>query len=198
MNGFVTLPDQHRRVRYEATEQWAIAFFNKFRGMGDAIETFARICINRIQKRAKNQTVNAMIQGTSATLAKRSILEYRRRCRTDLQHLGALTRFVHPIHDELLYSVHRDAVIDFIPTIKGIMCNHPDIVTSVPLDATASLGMTFQPFDSKTAPIGQFELDEAHEVDWIPKELHGKKLDAIMMQSVMDYMFSTRKELLGF
>lgn len=198
MNGFVTLPDHHRRVRFEATEQWAISFFNKWRDQSPALETFARICINRIQKRAKNQTVNAIIQGTSATLAKRSILEYRHRCNADLARLKPLTRFVHPIHDELLYSVHRDAVIDFIPAIKEIMCNHPDIVKSVPLDATASLGMTFQPFNTKTAPLGQFELDEAHEVDWIPAELHGKKLDAIMMQNVMDYMFNTRKELLGF
>src|SRR3546814_869818 len=74
--GFVTLPDGHRRARYEATQAWASAMRHKFAEIdaSPSLGNYADLAIRRIQSRARNQAVNAMIQGSCATLAKQSIL----------------------------------------------------------------------------------------------------------------------------
>ncbi|WP_163333551.1 DNA polymerase, partial [Klebsiella aerogenes] len=85
-----------------------------------------RWIMRKIQKRAGNQTVNALIQGTCATLAKRSIV------RTIL-HFRSLGwgdrefRFLIPIHDELVWSVHQDLAVPFIRDAHRIMVSHDDI-----------------------------------------------------------------------
>jgi len=34
------------------------------------------------------------------------------------------SRFMMPIHDELVYSVHRDYLMEFIPMFREVMCDH--------------------------------------------------------------------------
>src|SRR3546814_14613988 len=67
--GFVTLPDGHRRARYEATQAWASAMRHKFAEIdaSPSLGNYADLAIRRIQSRARNQAVNAMIQGSCAT-----------------------------------------------------------------------------------------------------------------------------------
>lgn len=205
-DGYVTLPDGHRRYRYEATNAWKVdmmAMFGNYvtctnmnlspneqfwSNPEDPVHKFANEMIRATSTRAKNQAVNSLIQGSCATLAKRSIL----RIREEIKKNGWRARFMLPIHDELLFSVHKDEVIEFAKVVKRIMCTHPDIVQNMALDASAAIGLTFEPF-GKTAKFGQIELDEAPAVDWLPKEVWGKKLDDSHQKLVLDYLFQTER-----
>ena len=71
--GYVKLPDQHRRYRYECTEEWKRSFVDKFRSYDQGVNTFWSQCADSIQRRGGNQGINALVQGTNATIAKRSI-----------------------------------------------------------------------------------------------------------------------------
>ena len=190
--GYIELPDHHRRVRFEATPAWAAIMRAKFaRFNHPAISWFGEQVIRRIQRRAQNQIINARIQGTNATLAKRSIV----RINAAIGSLGWTdreARFMFPVHDELVYSVHRDRVCEFIPLAQTVMTTHPDIVPSLPLDCTPSVGLTFQPWHKKDAPFGQIELYEAPEVEWLPKEFHGKRLPPEYWTRVVDFLFQQR------
>ena len=110
-DGYITLPDGHRHVRYEATEAWMIEWMRKFEleDQGDYNRLINWIG-QKIRKRAFNQSVNAYIQGTCATIAKRSIL----RVNQMIEQKGWDARFMMPIHDELLWSVHHEIVPEFV------------------------------------------------------------------------------------
>jgi DNA polymerase I-like protein with 3'-5' exonuclease and polymerase domains len=213
--GFITLPDNLRRVRYEATSEWQKVMFEKFSALDFAeggdfyspkpFSNFANVVLQKIRKRAANQAVNARIQGTCATLAKRSILrtetKIQRRieeCANDWRARERRTRFISPIHDELVYNNHRDVAVPFIADLKGIMKDHPDIVRTLPVDCTASVGLNFRPFSSKLNPIGQFELDEAQAVEWLDPSLYDKKLDTDHQRLVIDKLFEARMDTYGF
>lgn len=185
-NGFITLPDHHRRVRREATAFWHRAMMEKFMALdaGSGMRGYAELALKRIQGRAKNQLVNAMIQGTCATLAKRSILAMREKIK------GSSARFMMPIHDELVYSVHRSEALETMKHLREAMCNHPEIVTTLPLACSVAMGRTFRPFDSSNPAFSQIELDEALPIEGvIPKELEGKALNDNQVEEVLDYMF---------
>lgn len=188
-NGFVELPDHHRRVRLEATPMWAAAMTRKFADISaaPAMLSYAALAIKRIQSRAKNQAVNAKIQGTCATLAKRTIL----RVIAEIERRGwqKLVRFMVPIHDELVWSVHRDIVEEFIAVLRFIMADHKDIIKTLPLHCTVSLGRTFKPYDSENPAFSQIELDEAVPLaGLIPQELEGKPLDDDMVRRVIAFV----------
>lgn len=212
-NGFVTLPDGHRRVRIEATDAWYVAMRRKFADVcaDPAVMNFCDLALPRIQTRAKNQFVNSMIQGSCATLAKRSILNIRKRVNQDgvrfldqftdaekatasmrqriIQQKGA--RFMLPIHDELLFSVHRDYVPEFIPILREGMCNHPDLIRTLPLHCNVAIGRTFKPFDSKRPAFSQIELDEATPIEGvIGEEWEGKALPNEMLPGIVDWMMA--------
>jgi DNA polymerase I-like protein with 3'-5' exonuclease and polymerase domains len=191
-DGFTMLPDGHRRVRTECTALWQDIMFKKFSRYEDVgCDNLAREVIRSIKARANNQIVNSRIQGSCATLAKRSII----RIDKEIKARGWDARFMLPIHDELLYSVHKDQVIEFSKMQYKAMCeNHKDIVPNLPLHATAAVGLTFEPF-SKSAPLGQIEFDEAPDVDWLPKSSWGGPLDDTGKQAVLDYLFSTRDQM---
>lgn len=162
-DGFLTLPDGHRRVRYEATPEWATFMKNQFRQREEymglqskALTSFGGLVVKSLQTRANNQGINALVQGTNAFVAKRSILRIIERGMKE----GLRFRFMMPIHDELVWSVHRDDVVPFIAIAKDVMRNHPDVFKKLKLDCTASVGRTFEPWDAKKAPKGQVELDE--------------------------------------
>lgn len=185
-DSFVTLPDGHRRVRYEATYEWeniARKMFGLHRD--EAITRFGNEIIRATKTRAGNQLINALIQGSCATLAKRSVLSIIDRIKSE----GLDANFKLTIHDELLFSVHKDHVVRFIKMAKEVMCNHPQIIKNLKIDATASIGLTFEPYHAEKAPLGQIELDEA------PAFLgfgDGVKLNDEQITSVVDYLFERR------
>ena len=186
-NGFVELPDGHKRVKWEATYEWKNLVTQLFKMSGDVgIERFGNEIIRDIHRRAGNQMVNAMIQGSCATLAKRSIIRISKK----IQEMGLRARVIMPIHDELVASVHKDDVIKYIRMAKEVMANHPDIIKKLKVHSTASIGLTFEPYDADKAPYGQVELDE------IPKNFLGMQADGVMtedeIQKTIDHLFEVR------
>lgn len=190
MNGYVQLPDGLIRWRKEATQQWAAIMRQKFQATGNpAIIQFGELVVKRVFNRAGNQMVNAHIQGSCATLAKRSIL----RMRDEIPKHQLRARFMFPVHDELVYSVHRDDVVRFKPVLREAMCNHPDIVKNLVLNCAFSVGNNYQAYGKKN-PFGQFELDEWD--DSYPIDIPGKKglpLDDNEIQLVLDYLATGRQ-----
>ena len=195
-NGFVTLPDGHRYVRYEATDLWAADWCDKFLLQTLGSENYnavIRFIMRKIQKRAGNQTVNALIQGTCATLAKRSIV----RTIKYFQSLGWTNRefrFLVPIHDELVWSVHQDLAVPFIRNAHRIMIDHGDIFKNCKLDSSPAIGVTFEPWNEKKAYGGQIELFEP-EAAVVGKERAGKRLDDQGILDVVEYLKQQRTRM---
>lgn len=187
-NGYVQLPDGHRRVRYEATDEWLIEFLAKFEIKGvDDYNNVIRWIANKIQKRAHNQAVNARIQGNCATLAKRSA----RRIVDEIKNMGLDARFMIPIHDELVASVHRSQVAPYIRMAHRIMTDHPDLYKLCKLDASPSVGLTFEPWNAKKAPFGQVELNE---LPAIGIGTPGKKVaDDGEIEAVVEYLYDRKR-----
>ena len=189
--GIVHLPDGHTRIRYESTYDWANQMRAKFSRYGEIVTKFGELVIKKIQTRSGNQAVNALIQGTCATLAKRSIL----RIREGIKNLDLDARFMFPVHDELVFSVHKYDLIPFIKLLRSVMCNHPDIVTTLKLDCAVAIGFNYLGWDEKTNPVGQIELDECSKLPIFDKEKWGSKLPEEDYGKVVDYLFKTREEL---
>lgn len=189
MSGYIQLPDGHRRYRWEATYEWqnlARRMFDAFQDKG--ISRFGGEIIRALKSRAGNQIVNSLIQGTSATLAKRSVLAIIKA----VAESGLHAKFKMPIHDELLFSVPRNEVVQFIKLAKSIMCYHPSVVQNLKLYATASVGLTFEPFNEKTAPMGQIEIDEAPAILGFGD---GVILCDTQIESAMDFLFDQKAKL---
>jgi DNA polymerase I-like protein with 3'-5' exonuclease and polymerase domains len=187
VHGFIVLPDGHRRVKYEVTRDWAEAMRKKFSDLSAApgLVAYGDVAIKRLQGRGRNQVVNAMIQGTCATLAKRSLLRLKELCG------DAPYRLMMPIHDELVFSVHKDYVMDFIPLLRKAMTEHPTIVKTLPLHCTVAIGRTFRPFNKKDPKLSQIELDEAQKIDGIVgDDLEGKPLPDEKVRELLEFMFS--------
>lgn len=180
--GYVELPDGHRRVRFEATAQWWLAMQRKFaqQGGGHAVEKFSELFMKAAQTRARNQAVNAMIQGSCAGMAKQAILRIRQTADPRFY------RFMMPIHDELLFSVHKDYVLEFIVLMKAAMNTQTTFVKNLPLHCTVAIGKTFGVKD-------QIELDEASPIDGvIPKEYEGLPIPENIIQNVVNYIMESK------
>ncbi len=197
--GKVLLPDGHTRTRYEATQQWFDQFTDKFMihdgGQDDAVGRYNAMWIyiaGQIQKRAFNQAVNSMVQGSCAALAKRSVLAIEAKKKV-LGYTDREVRFMMPIHDELLYSVHRDIVPEAVKLVRGTMIDHPDLFQHCKLDASPAVGLTFEPWHVEKAPIGQIELFEAPKLDFLPETVWGGRLNDDQTNGVVDYLFTQRR-----
>lgn len=198
-NGYITLPDGHRRVRFEATPLWNQYFCDKFmlpNARGDELarrfNAVIQFMARKIQTRANNQLVNSYIQGSCATIAKRSVL----RINEKMKNVGwgpREARFMIPIHDELVFSVHRNIVPEFIGLARGTMIDHPDIFKTCKLDASPSVGLTFEPWHEKKAPTGQVEIFEAPPLDFVPKDKINGRLNDDETRGVVEYLFEQRK-----
>lgn len=188
--GYITLPDGHRRTKFEATYEWQILWRERFAATGSqGLINFGKLFVQKITNRAGNQMVNSMIQGSCATLAKRSILKIRRR----IQELALRARFMIPIHDELVFSVHKDDVIAFLKMAKHEMCHHPEIIRHLCVDATASIGRNFEPYHPEKAPLGQIEVDEAPLLPgFLPENTQDQKLNDEQIQAVLAYLFQEK------
>jgi DNA polymerase I-like protein with 3'-5' exonuclease and polymerase domains len=165
--GFVQLPDHHRRVRLEATPSWNSCMMRKFADISasPAMLAYAELALKRIRSRALNQAVNAKVQGSCAALAKRSIL--RMLAEIERRGWGDRCRFMVPIHDELVWSVHRDLVEEFIPVLRAVMTTHPDLYPTLPLHCTVSVGTDVQAVRQKNPAFSQIELDEAAPIEGV-------------------------------
>jgi DNA polymerase I-like protein with 3'-5' exonuclease and polymerase domains len=191
--GYVELPDGHWRTRFECTWDWQRAMKQKFIDIAasPSMERYADLAIRRIQSRSKNQVVNAVIQGTCATLAKRSVLTLQKLCAVAGLEWRKDYRLMMPIHDELVFSVRRECVMQFIPLLRQAMTNHKDIVKTLPLNCTVAIGRTFRPFNKADPRLSQIELDEAQMIEGvIPKELEGTVLGEDKIAELLDYMFA--------
>ena len=180
--GYVELPDGQRRERYEATAKWWLQMQRKFaaQGGGRAMEAFSELFMKGMRSRAKNQAVNAMIQGSCAGMAKQAILAVRERADP------RFARFMMPIHDEVVFSVHKDYVLEFIPLLKECMNTQPTFVNNLPLHCTVAIGRTFGVKD-------QIELDEASPIPGvIPDEYEDKALPEPIIQNVVNYIMESK------
>jgi DNA polymerase I-like protein with 3'-5' exonuclease and polymerase domains len=185
-DGWVELPDGHRRVRWEATSEWAYHFGNKL-PKGDSRQTRVNTEITkRIQRRALNQFVNAKVQGTNAFVAKRSILTLTRN--KDLP-----ARFMFPVHDELVCSVPRSRVWEASQIIRSTMMDHPDVFSKCKLDATVSFGLNYEPFSMKKQKLGQVEMHEAPEAPFVSPENIGKYMTQAEVENGVEWLFEQRK-----
>lgn len=184
IDGYTRLPDGNVRYRFESTPMWAEYMRQKFRSYGTAVAKFGDICIKKIQNRSGNQAVNSRIQGLCATLAKRSIY----RMEEVIREKGYRAVFKFPVHDELVYSVHRDDAVAFMRDLWHVMCNHPDIVKTLKLDAAMAIGRNYLGWDKDKNLQGQIELDEASKVPCLPESRWGQKLNDAERQLVVDYV----------
>lgn len=198
-DGTIQLPDGHRRVRYEATNQWLINFKQKFDlGNGPEMATYNALVhwiAKKIQKRAHNQGVNSVVQGTCATIAKRTAIRVMAR----MKEMGwdfRIMRLMVPIHDELVFSIHHKHVLEGIQMLGECMNNHPDIFKACKLDSSPALGVTFEPYDAKKAPGGQIELYEAPKLPGVlPEETAGQRLNDDQVLSVVDYLMFQKRQM---
>lgn len=186
--GYTDICDGHRRVRPEARMRFVDEFMSKW-PLGDEqnLAMVVRDMARRLQRRAGNVLVNAKIQGGCAAVTKRSILSTRR-WKREVGLDDRVLNFKWPTHDELTFSVRRDLVADVMPEIRRIMCGHPDLFKRVLLDASASVGRTFEPWNSKTALRGQVELMEP-PAEIVGEARAGKPLDRAGIEEVVDYLF---------
>lgn len=186
VDGYVQLPDGHRRTMWPASDQWATVTEKMFDGYLQqgyvGIYKFGTKIIKSVRSRSNNQVVNSLIQGSCATLAKRSVLGINKA----IAESGLRASFKMAIHDELVFSVHRDDVIAFIHMAKKIMCHHPEIIKNLKIDATASIGRTFEPYDPKNPKMTQIEIDEAPEILGFEE---GSKLNDDEIKKLIDYIF---------
>ena len=198
-NGFIQLPDGHRRVRWEATNQWIMSFKQKFdMGNGPEMATYNALVhwiAKKIQKRAHNQGVNAIVQGTCATIAKRTAIRVMAR----MKEMGwdfRILRLMVPIHDELVFSVHHKYAVEAVHLLGDVMNNHPDIFKACKLDSSPALGVTFEPYDAKKAPGGQIELYEAPSLPGVlPENTEGERLSDDHIRAVADYLMFQKRQL---
>lgn len=188
INGYVQLPDKLIRYRFEATYEWAAIMRSKFAQHGPVIANFGELVIKKVMSRAGNQCVNAKIQGSNATMTKRSILTMQNK----IKEQGFRARFLFPCHDELIYSVHKDDVVRFVPVLREVMCTHPGVVKDLVLNVQVAIGKNYWAFDATDNPYGQLELDEWSKKYPVPELEHmdGKKLDKSQIPLVLRYLFS--------
>ena len=194
IHGFVTLPDGHRRNRFEVTQEWRVALERKFADISVAppMLLYGQTAAKRLMGRGRNQVVNSMVQGTNAALAKRSMINIKKACEEAGIPWGVEgARLMMPVHDELVFSVRKQYLLKFIPLLRKAMAEHPQIVKNLPLNCTVAIGRTFRPFDSKNPKLSQIELDEAQAIPGIvEKELEGTKLSDDKVAELVDWMFT--------
>ena len=183
--GYVELPDHLRRYRFEATSLWAEMMQGKFNHLG--VPDFGRQCIRRIQARAGNQSVNALVQGLCATYAKRKL--YRAMFK-DIPRLGLRARVMTLVHDELVVSVHRDDVMKAKDYLYELMIDGEGIFNNVVIDSSMAMGRNYLAFNADTNPKGLVELMEMDKkLPCIPEDRWGQKATDNEVGLILDYMF---------
>jgi len=183
--GYVELPDHLRRYRFEATGLWAEMMQGKFDHL--SVSDFGRQCVRRIQARAGNQAVNALVQGLCATYAKRKL--YRAMFK-DIPRLGLRARVMTLVHDELVVSVHREDVFKAKDYLYELMIDGEGIFDNVVIDSSMAMGRNYLAFNADTNPKGLVELMEMDKnLPCIPETRWGQKATDNEVGLILDYMF---------
>ena len=193
-HGWVELPDGHRRYRQEATAEWLLHWLRKWplddgprnEGFNGVVHEIAR----KIQKRSYNQLVNAMVQGLCAALMKRTILRFRAAFKAK-GWTKRDCRIMIPIHDELVFSVRRKLVHEFLTMSRDIMADHKDLFPTLALDSSPAIGLNFEPWHPVKAPFGQIELYEPPKLI-VGENLADTRLDEDGVNLVLDYLFHSK------
>lgn len=184
-HGFVILPDGHSRIRYESTYTWADQMRAKFAQYGPTVVNFGALVIKKTQNRSGNQAVNSMIQGTAATLAKRTLLTLTKL----IKDRGFAARIMFVVHDELVVSIRKDLILEFKPLMREVMLTHPEIVKVMKLDCSCAIGRNYLAYDHLKNPYGQIELDEFSKVEGLMEDKWGQRLNDSEVSNVIDYLF---------
>jgi DNA polymerase I-like protein with 3'-5' exonuclease and polymerase domains len=183
--GFVQLPDNLIRYRYEATQEWYDLMMVKFQRLG--IPEFGKSCLRRIQARASNQAVNSRVQGLCATYAKRKLYRFMFEI---VPKLGLRARVMTLIHDELVISCHRDDVLKCKAVLYELMIDGEGIFNNVYLDSSMAMGRNFLAFDPVKNPRGLVELNEIDKkLPCIPENRWGEKATEEETATILDYLF---------
>lgn len=186
LTGYAELPDGLRRYRFEATPTWATLMQQKFDKLG--VSEFGKKCIRRIQTRAGNQLVNAMIQGLCATYAKRKM--YRSMFK-DLPRMGLRARPMFLCHDELPTSVHRNDVMKVRDYLYELMIDSEGIFNNVVIDSSMAMGRNYLGFNLDKNPKGLVELMEIDKnLPCISESRWGQRATEEETGLILDYMFS--------
>lgn len=188
--GFVTLPDHLRRYRFEATSTWAEMMRAKFAPYD--VPGFTEMVIKKIQRRAGNQAVNAQIQGTCGTLTKKKMIQSAQM----ILDKGYDGRMVLSVHDELLFSIHKDHVLDFLDDLYDLMIGGEGIINHVKIDSSIGIGLNFLGFDKDKNPKGLIELMELDKgLPCVSPDRWKKKATTDERKAVLDYLFSKETEV---
>lgn len=184
--GYVELPDHHRRDRFESTYEWINIMRQKFMSYGDpGIAAFGELVIKKINRRAGNQSVNAKVQGLGGALAKRAMIRMDRK----IKELMYRARFFLLVHDELIYSVPRSQVLDFCETFYSVMVEDGGLMQNLKLDSSLAVGKTLQPWNKDKAPSGQVELMEMQKgLPCVPEDRWGKRATREEREAILNYI----------
>ncbi|QOI10854.1 DNA polymerase I [Blochmannia endosymbiont of Colobopsis nipponica] len=90
--------------------------------------------VKKYKKNIERAAINAPVQGSAADIVKRAMLvidSYL--CKESIP-----AHMIIQVHDELIFEIHRDVVLDFIPRVKELMENC--FLLSVPLKVKVSVG----------------------------------------------------------
>lgn len=186
-SGFVQLPDGHKRTRWEVTHEWANTTRLLFETFGqEGLTKFSEALIRQTRTRAGNQLVNALIQGSCATLAKKSILAIDK----EIKACGFDAFFKMPVHDELVYSVNKRQAVDFIKMIREKMADHPSVISNLVIDCSVAIGRSFEPYSEKKLPNCLIEIDEAPDILGFEE---GSKLSYEQIQQAIDFLFEEKR-----
>lgn len=186
--GFVRLKDGLIRYRFEATDQWYELMMIAFNSYGSpAMKNFAYHALKRIQRRAGNQAVNAMIQGCCASLAKRAVIKTEQ----GIQTRGYDANIKLLVHDEILASVHKSQALEFCNFLYDIMTEDSEMFPNVSIDSSVAMGFNFQPFNAEhtTGQWGQIELFELNKgLPCVDPSRWGEKANLTERQAILDYL----------
>jgi len=128
--------------------------------------------------------VNAKVQGTGATLMKRSLIRWH-----ELYEHQGLARFMFPVHDECVFSVHKSHVVEFIRNLRQVMNTHPEIIKTLQLNCSVAIGRNYLAWHKTENPFGQVEVDELQKgFPLFSEARYDKRLTDEEIQKVVEYM----------
>ena len=93
-----------------------------------------------VKKEAERQACNAPIQGTAADLIKRAMIELSREMSLGLENTEI--KMLLQVHDELVFEIKKEKVLDVARRIRAIMERVPEF--SVPILVDVKRGPNWQ------------------------------------------------------
>ncbi|WKV22058.1 DNA polymerase [Achromobacter phage 2-1] len=191
-NGYVELPDHHRRDRFESTYEWMSHMRQKFDHYGvEAIKNFGEMIIKKVEPPRRQPSCELHGARLCAALAKRKI----KRMDEVIKAKGYRARFFLLIHDELVYSVPRSQALAFMKDLYEVMIEGAGLINNLKLDSSLAIGKTLQPWSLDKAPNGQIELMEIQKgVPCVAEGSWGNAANDEERQAILDYILDGPKQ----